>query len=178
MRRMSPQDRVLFTATEWALLQASWPPKLEALNPARVKTQTARARAYADKYRNLARRHRRTEKVTLGRGVPPGAANRRTERKAKLLVDALHRFERRLTALEQETRRKSSCRAEPSTGLARGAVTQRETLRRKRQRRQTVSKSTKSARVTRQFKKSRMRAIQGHIRASGKRRQGRRDARR
>ena len=177
MTRMSPQDRALFTATEWALLQDSWSPKLEALKPARVKAQMERARAYADKYRDLARRQHRAKKGAFGRGDPPGAANQRTERKEKLLVEALHRFERRLTALERATRRKPRRWPKPSPGQARGAVTQRETLRRKQQRRQAVSKSTKSARVARQFQKTRMRAIQGHIRGLGQRRQGKRDAR-
>ncbi len=177
MARMSTQDRALFTAAELALIESSRPPKIDALKPARVKAQMARARAYADKYRDLARRQHRAKKGAFGRGGPPGAVNQRTERKEELLANALQRFERRLAGLERATRRKPSRRAKPSTGQARGAVTQRETLRRKQQRRQALSKATTSARVARQFQKTRMRAIQGHIRGRGQRRQGKRDAR-
>lgn len=177
MARMSAQDRALFTDTELALIASSRPPKIDTLSPARVKAQMARARTYADKYRDLARRQHRAKKGAFGRGGPPGSANQRTERKEELLAEALQRFERRVAALERATRRRPGRRAMPSTGQARGAVTQRDTLRRKKQRRQDVTESSVSARAGLQFRNTRARAIQGHIRARGQRRQGQRDTR-
>jgi hypothetical protein len=50
-------------------------------------------------------------------------------------------------------------------------------MRRKKQQREAADEAALAPRITREFQKSKMRAIQGHISASGKRRQGKRDAR-
>lgn len=178
MALMSERDRALFTAAEMALIKSSLPKEIKDLTPSRLKVQMARARQAAEKYRGLARRQQRETKRVSGFGRPTPPSNARTERKATLLGDAAGRFEHRLEQLEHPKKRKTGRPPKPPLRETSGFATQRDALRRRKQRRRAASESALAARVTRQFQKSKMRAIQGHIRASGKRRQGKRDTRR
>jgi len=102
----------------------------------------------------------------------------RTERKAQVFAGALDRFEQRLEQMTREERRPPRRQAKPVSKSLRRPVAQRETIRRKKQRGRAANEAAEAPRITRQFQKSKMRAIQGHISASGKRRQATRDARR
>jgi len=102
----------------------------------------------------------------------------RTERKAQVFADALERFEKRLEQLTRDERRRSRPQAKPVPRGPRRPVAKREAIRRKKQRGRAANEAALVPRITRQFQKSKMRAIQGHISASGKRRQATRDARR
>ncbi|HEU4506129.1 MAG: hypothetical protein K0S14_153 [Thermomicrobiales bacterium] len=171
------QDRPLFTATELALIESSEPLRIGAYSPAQLNDRIARARRFWDKYRGLARQQQRTTKKSRQRGRPQPSSNLRTERKAQVFVGALGRFEKRLEQLTREERRRSGPRANPAPKRPRRPVAQREAIRRKKQQRQASNEAALAPRIARQFQKSKMRAIQGHISARGKRRQAKRDAR-
>lgn len=112
---------------------------------------------------------------------PPGrsqpSSNVRTERKAQVFAGALKRLEQRLAQLiTQDHRKQTPCR-KPVRKSPHRPGAQRKTIRRKKQRSQVSSDAALAPRIVRQLKKSKLRAIQGHIRARGKRSQGTRDAR-
>ncbi|MBH0203932.1 MAG: hypothetical protein HP496_16935 [Nitrospira sp.] len=137
-----------------------------------------RVRRFWDKYRELTRQQQRTTKTSRQRGRLQPSPNVRTERKAQVFADALDRFEKRLEQLTKEERRKPRPQAKPVPRGLRRLVAQRGTIRRKKQRGRASNEAAMVPRITRQFQKSTMRAIQGHISARGKRRQATRDARR
>jgi Mg2+ and Co2+ transporter CorA len=180
MALMSPRDRALFTAAELALIDSSSRSEMKSLGPSRLRSHITRTRKYWDKYRDLARQQHRTKKEAI-KGGTHALAGVRTERKARVFAEVLSRFEKRLEQLERQierqNRKKTPSRAEPSRIDARQTAQQHETIRRRKQRRQAASESARESSITRQFQKSKMRAIHGHIRAGGKRRQAKRDAR-
>ena len=177
MALIQTQDRALFSATELALIETSLPSEMRDLTPARLKAQMTRTKRYLDKYRDLTRRQQGATKTGSNTGGAKALSNVRTMRKAQLLSEALSRFEKRLEELERRARQKTGEPLKPSRMGSPASATQGETLRRRKQRRQAATESASATRNTRQFQKSMMRSIQGHISASGKRRQGRRDAR-
>jgi len=171
------QDRALLTATEVALIESSEPSRIRAYTPAQLNDRIARARRLWDKYRGLCRRQqRRTKKSPQGGRAQP-ISSLRTERKAQVFAGALERFAQRLTKLTREERRRPRSQATPIPKSPRRPVAQREATRRKKQQREAANEAALAPRIARQFQKSTMRAIQGHISAGGKRRQGKRDAR-
>jgi hypothetical protein len=177
MALMRVQDRVLFTATESALIESSEPSRIRAYSPAQLNDRIARARRFWDKYRGLAREQERTIKKTRQRGRPQPSSNARTRRKAQVFAGALDRFEKRLEQLTREERRGSGRRANPAPNPPRRPVAQREAIRRTEQQHQAANEAALAPRIARQFQKSKMRAIQGHMSARGKRSQAKRDAR-
>lgn len=177
MAMMRVQDRTLFTATELTLIQSSSPSEVKSLSMFRLKSQVTRARRYWDKYRGLTRQQHRTKKRDTGRGNARSFSNVRSKRKAQVFAGALKRFEKRLEQLTREERRRSRPRARPIPGSARRPVAQREAMRRKKPQRAAANEVALAPRIAREFQKSKMRAIQGHISARGKRSQGKRDAR-
>ena len=176
MASIHVQDRALLTATELALIESSEPSRISAYSPAQLNDRIARARKYWDKYRDLARQQQRRIKKRQHRGPQP-FSNVRTERKAQAFAAALRRFEQRLAQMTREERHRPRPQAKPIPKWPRRPVAQREAIRRKRQQRQAANEAALAPRIARQFQKSKMRAIQGHIRARGKRRQAKRDAR-
>lgn len=171
------QDRELLTVTEFALIESSRPSQIKPFTVAQLKPKIVRARRFWDKYRGLARQQHRTKKVDSGRNRAQPFSNVRTERKAQLFAGALSRFEKRLELIQRRVQPKARPRTKVSQMGTDPQATQRASLRKKKQQRQAAGDSALSKRVTRQFEKSKLRAIQGHIRASGTRRQGKRDAR-
>jgi hypothetical protein len=177
MAMMRVQDRALLTATELALIESSAPSRIRACTPAQVNERIAQARRFWDKYRGLGRRQqRRTNKSPQG-GRPQPFSNVRTERKAQIFAGALARFELRLEQLTREERRRARPQAKPIPKSPRRPVAQRDTTRRNKQQSRAANEAALAPRIARQFQKSKMRAIQGHISARGKRRQARRDTR-
>jgi hypothetical protein len=178
MTSMGVQDRALLTATELTLIESSGPSRIRAYTAAQLAPRIARTRRFWDKYRKLARQQQRTTKTSGQRGRLRPSPNVRTERKAQVFADALERFEKRLEQLTRDERRRSRPQAKPVPRGPRRPVAKREAIRRKKQRGRAANEAALVPRITRQFQKSKMRAIQGHISASGKRRQATRDARR
>jgi hypothetical protein len=168
------QDRKLFTGPELLLLRLSMPSEIKALNAARLRVLIKRARRASDKYRDLVRRQLRAVKRRTSRVGGSQQSNMRTQRKARLLAESVDRLEKRLTRLERgelQRRRRSPKPSRP------GRPAQREALRREHQRRQAVGEAAHASRKARTFQQSRLREIHAHLRAHGKRRQGKRDAR-
>lgn len=166
-------DRPLFTAAEWALLESSGPSRVDAYAPKQLQDRITRTRRAVDKYRDLARAQQRSTKKSPQRP----SLNLRTRRKLEVFTAALQRFERRLARLTKEAGRKPRTQRKPAAKRSRPPVSQREALRRKKQQRRAADEAALAPRVARQFQKSQMRAIQGHISARGKRRQAKRDTR-
>ena len=177
MALMQVQDRALLTVTELALIESSELSRIRAYTPAQLNDRIARARRFLDKYRDLARQQQRRTKKSPQRGRPQPFSNLRIERKAQVFAGALERFEKRLEQMTREERRRPRPQAKPIPKSPRRPVGQREAIRRKKQQRQAANEAALAPRVARQFQKSTMRAIQGHISAGGRRRQAKRDAR-
>lgn len=177
MAPMQAQDRALLTATEFALIESSKPSRIGTYTPAQLNDRIVRMRRFWDKYRELARQQQRTTKTSRQRSRLLPSPNARTEYKAQVFARALDRFEKRLAQLTREERRRPRPQATLGSKSLRRPVAQRDTIRRKTQQGQASNETARAPRITRQFKKSKMRAIQGHIRARGKRRQATRDAR-
>ncbi|MDH4082226.1 MAG: hypothetical protein OEV99_01445 [Nitrospira sp.] len=177
MTSLRIQDRALLTATELALIESSAPSRIRAYTFAQLNNRIVRVRRFWDKYRELARQQQRTTKTSRQQGRLQPALNVRTERKAQVFAGALDRFEKRLEQLTREARRRPRPPATPVPKSLRGPIAQRDTVRRKTQQGRASNEAAQAPRITRQFQKSKMRAIQGHLSARGKRRQATRDAR-
>lgn len=177
MTSIRVQDRALLTATELALVESSEPSRIRAYTAVQLNNRIVRARRFWDKYRKLAREQQRTTKTSGKRGRLQPSPNARTERKAQVFARALERLEKRLEQLTREERRRPRLRAKPASKSLPRSVEQRETIGRKRQQGQTSYEAARASRITRRFQKSKTPAIQGHIRARGKRSQAKRDAR-
>lgn len=176
MAMIRAQDRALLTATELALIETSQPSRIRAFTPGQLNDRIVRARRFWDKYRVLARQQQRRTKTSRQLGRPQLFSNVRTRRKAQVFAGTLERFEKRLEQLKKEEGRRSRPQRKPITTSSRRPVAQREAVRRKKQQRQAANEAALAPRVARQFQKSKLRAIQGHLRASGTRRQAKRDA--
>lgn len=165
------QDRALLTATELTLIESSTPSRIRAYTSAQLNNRIVRMRRFWDKSRELTCQQQLTTKTSRQRSRLLQSPNARTERKAQVFARALDRFEKRLEQLTREEGRRPCPQATPVSKRSRRPVAQRDTIRRETQ-------QGRAPRITRQFKKSKMRAIQGHISARGKRRQAKLDARR
>ncbi len=172
MAEIRTEDRPLFTAAEWALIESSGPSRVDAYAPKQLQDRITRTRRVVDKYRDLTRAQQRSTKESPKRP----SFSLRTRRKLEVFTTALQRFERRLARLTKEESRKSGRRGKPISNRSGSPISQGEALRRKKQQRQAANDAALAPRVTRQFQKSKMRAIQGHLSARGKRRQAKRDA--
>lgn len=175
------QDQALFTETELGLIQSSSPSAIKDLSLPRIRSYVTRARRYGDKYRDLAIQQHRTKKRGSGNYQVQPFSNIRTERKALLFAEALTRLEKRQAQLEKQDEKKKAgltSRKKPGSRTAsRTPATAKETIRRKNQRRQAKSDSAQESKIAQQFQKNKSKAIQGHIRARGKRTQAKRDRR-
>jgi hypothetical protein len=174
MALLNVRDRRLFSATELALLESSEPAHIKAQTPVQVNARIARARKYWDKYRGLAReQHRSSKKGSHATGRPLDTL--RTERKAEIFALALDRLQKRqeqLTKAGRGTPPRTKAAGKPS----RRSGTSRKAGGNKTPARQTARAAGRGAKMKRLNQKTNRRAI-GHIRASGARRQAKRDAR-
>lgn len=177
MAGIRPQDRELLTVVERALIESSSPDQLKRITVTHLKTKITRARKLWDKYRTLARRQHRLNNENSGRARSNPLSNMRTERKGQLFEEALSRFEKRLKQIQRNQLTKPRSRRKPSPTQPEPQAAQRASLRKSKQRRLAADESALAKKVTRQFQKSKLRAIQGHVRASGARRQSKRDSR-
>lgn len=177
MAVFGPRDRELLSVTEFTLIESSRPAQIKAFTMAQLRARIMRARKYWEKYRTLSRQQHRTNKSDLRKGRSQPLSNVRTERKAQLFAEALRRFEKRATQIQPRDQPQQGAHAKASRTGTDPQATQDASLRKKKQRRQAAAASALTTRVTRHFQKSKRRAIEGHIRASGARRQGKRDAR-
>lgn len=95
------QARALSNDSEYELFSASLADAIGKLTPTQLRAKIKRARALRDKSTDLFRRQSLAMQETSGskRGRT-GAANERTEQKARLFDETLKRFEARLAKLE------------------------------------------------------------------------------
>lgn len=176
MSRIRAQDRVLFTVKEFDVIQSSFPSILKSLPRSRVVSLISRARKYWDKYRQLSRKQHRATKKAAG-GSPASEANVRTERKAEILAETLSRYEKGLARLEKAERPNRTRAANPPRTGTRPPTKRKKPAGKKTKPVTPAGQATLEAGVERHLQKTRTRAIQGHIRARGKRRQAKRDSR-
>ncbi len=177
MTSLSEKDRALFRQSEWELLRTSRPGRLKSLTKARVKLQLKRARKLAVKYRDLTRDHRRSEKKEPRHKNDESIADRRAKRKSRLATDASRRFEKRLADLEKESAGHRQTKNRKTTSVKRkGMVVQQEAVRKANQRLGAGGRQSPAQKNTRQLQLKGAKAIQGHIRARGRRHQARRDS--
>jgi hypothetical protein len=93
------QAREICTKPEMELVDASFPPAVNALSPARLRQKVSRARKLQDKFRDLAQKQNRASKGSTPTGRGP-KANARTELKSRLFDETRARFEQRLDQAE------------------------------------------------------------------------------
>jgi hypothetical protein len=164
--------RSLCTASEFQLFSASLSDAIGALTPAQLKAKIDRARRLRDKYRDLHRRQRLAARARTG--SKKGSAER-TKSKAQLFDEALRRFTEQARAKAAADKRaaarakKKKAKKPPRPGKGPAAPKSRSGF---------VSEKALRANRRKHLQKTRSKAIQGHVRAAGKRRQARRDARR
>lgn len=194
--------RALLTDDELALFNASLADAIGALTPAELKRHLDRARRARDKYRDLFQRQRIETRERSGtKSGKSGVANQRTEQKAKLLDEALGRFQKHLDLLaerEAAAQRRASAKnaarvraaqagkAAPAKAKpARARATEPEAaggpprVARSSKARAPMPEDTpgKPPAAKRQMGKARSATVKGSISAAGRRAQAKRDQR-
>ncbi|TVP79539.1 hypothetical protein [Thioalkalivibrio sp.] len=103
------QARALCNDSEYALFTASLADSIDQLTAAQLRSKIKRARTLRDKNADLFRRQSLALRDTTGtkRGKT-GAANERTEQKARLFDETLKRFEKRLEKITSQSESASS----------------------------------------------------------------------
>jgi hypothetical protein len=149
------QARQLSTASELALVSASYADSIGKLTKPALRANIARARRLRDKQRDLLRRQRLASRARTGtkHGARPDS-NARTAQKAELFDQTLARYTQRLQALEAGERRAGPKRTPGGAGKKRGQAALRQKAR-----------------------SPRTKAIQAHVSSRGRRSQARRDSR-
>ncbi len=186
------QARVLCTKAELILFEASRPPLLKAHNLTRLQAKIKRARTLRDKYRDLYKRQRLAVRAKTGSKKPDNKAlNQRTQAKALLFAEVLTRLQQQ-EALLKAAAKKAAQKAKAATKLkslakrklAAKAKTQRAPKAKSKVKPKAKAKAgfraAKAAHADERQRgqKTRSKAVMGHTRAAGKRRQAKRDARR
>lgn len=181
--------RALCTAAEYDLFAASLSDGIKSLTPARLKAKLERARKLRDKYRDLLKRQRLANRARTGtkKGARPDS-NARTADKAKLFGEVLERFSARAKlvaaagkrAQATAARKAATARVAAKKKATRGPRKARSAKARSQDASQAgyVSEAAQAASRRAKLGKTRTKAIQGHVRAAGKRNQARRDGRR
>lgn len=181
--------RALCTAAEYELFAASLADQIKSLTPARLKSKLERSRKLRDKYRDLLKRQRLANRARTGtkKGARPDS-NARTVDKAKLFGEVLERLSARAKQLAAAEKRAQAAAARKAATAR--VVAKKKATRGPKKARSAKAKSQDAARAgylsesaqaaSRRAKlgKTRAKAIQGHVRAAGKRNQARRDGRR
>lgn len=181
--------RTLCTAAEYELFAASLADGIRSLTPARLKSKLERARKLRDKYRDLLKRQRLANRVRTGtkKGARPDS-NARTAEKAKLfgeVVDRLDARAKQLAAAEQRAQAAAARKAATARVAAKKKATRGPKKARSAKAKSAgaaatgnVSEAARAASRRAKLQKTRSKAIQGHVRAAGKRSQAKRDGRR
>lgn len=185
MKITKSQARPLCTATEFDLVSSSFAPDVRSLTAARLKANIALARRYLGKHRELARRQHRavqTQKAETGQTLK--RVNSRTELKARLFAETQSRLEKALEQLGvRELMKRMAAARSAAKRRVRGRlaaekeIAAKDVASRRQEQRTTVAEASRETRARRQFQKTRLTTIHAHLRASGRRRQARRDSR-
>ncbi len=188
--------RALCTAAEYELFEASLADRISELTTARLKSKLERARKLRDKYRDLHKRQRLASRQRTGtkKGDRAGASNERTEKKATLFAETLKRFTDQLEKREAAEKRAAAAAARKTAAAERLAAKRKPARGPARSRSPKasaagaaqqsapatgfVSEAAKAQSRKARGQNTRAKAVQGHVRATGKRTQARRDRRR
>lgn len=177
--RLKDRDRILFTESEWKLLQSSTSPYLATLKSSALTLRLKRIRTLAEKYTDQTRRHHRLLKARTTKTGGQSLAASTAAHKAHVLAEAARRLERQLVRVSDHPSTMGSTRRLDHSPVARssGERTQLEATRRKKQRRQAAAGSMRAL-TSRHVQKRNIKAVQGHTKGDTRRYQGKRDARR
>lgn len=194
------QAKRICTVQEYDLFESSFSDRKggDALTLEALRARRQRTRNLRDKYRDLLKRQRLANRERTGSKKGDRAdGNRRTEQKVQLFAEALARFDQRIAALEAADRKaanagtagkpsgeKSSAKKPSTSKLAGGKAPSGKTAGKKASGKKKARKgkggfiSEKAQAATRRGKKqnTRSKAVMGHTRAAGRRRQARRDS--
>jgi hypothetical protein len=183
------QARALLSAAEYELFEASLADHIGTLTPAQLKSKVQRTRRLRDKQRDLLQRQRLASRARSGsKSGSSGVANARTGQKAQVFDEALTRFEKRAAQLDKQAaaaaRRASALNAAAARKPAKSSPKSAKPAGGKPTRtisakaRRTLPKDgAELPGKKHQMGKDRFRAVLGHVSASGRRAQGRRDSR-
>jgi hypothetical protein len=136
MQIRQSEARRLCSLREWALVQTSFPPKVDDLPKSRLKLKVSRSRKLRQKYTDLGRRQD-AQSQPRRTGMPMERFNMRTKRKAKLFTETLGRFEARLKKIGVKSHAESSKEVRRRKPVARKRIHSRVAT--ATQRRQTAS---------------------------------------
>lgn len=170
-----PQAKRLCTATEFQLLEAARTEKLSSFKAAVLKTKIVRTRGFLSKWRDLGRQQARQAKT--------GKTPERTAQKTIWFTEALRRFEAQLGKLEKAAEsaarqaaqkakkaakpKPSARKISPSTGRTKGNPLKSPKF-------VETRAKVRQMRIAQGGQKGRQR---GHVLASGRRNQAKRNAR-
>lgn len=190
------QARTLCTAAEYELFESSLSDRIGELTPARLRSKLERARKLRDKYRDLHKRQRLASRQRTGtkKGDRAGGSNERTGQKATLFAETLQRYTKQVEKLAAAEQRAAEAAARKAAAAERASV-RRKTARGPAKAGSPkagargaaaqaaadtgfVSEGAKAQSRKARAQNTRARAVQGHVRAAGKRTQARRDRRR
>jgi len=191
------QARNLCTASEYTLFEASLADHIKSLQPAALRGAIRRARVARDKYRDLLQRQRLATRARTGskKGGSPDV-NARTGQKAQLFDEVLQRLQNRQDELTRQAERAARKQARDEARAQAQAAQAKRAAARAKLRKKAVSTGKRAATAAapdragfvapgaggaarrQQQQKTRGKAVQGHVRARGKRVQAKRDARR
>lgn len=187
----------ILNKAELALFHDSLASALDAHDETRLASLVKRARTFRDKARDLLRRQKLATRVRTGSKTGTGGdANRRTQSKARLLDEVLARFESRLArmrragkprgaakrtaaaVLKRAVAKKRAASAQPAAQGVAGMRSPKAPAELPIARKSATGAPAPAARLQqKQFQQSGTRAILGHVGASGRRAQARRDKR-
>lgn len=165
----------LCTRDEFELVAASFSPAIRGLDEKQLRALRGRARRLRDKWRGQAERQRgEVRGKRAPRGARPAAGFSGAARKARLFAETVDRIEKRLQRLAEQRE------LDRERAAARKAEQQR--VRALRRANRNAKPSGRPGKAVDQVPRrkgvtSRGKAIKGHQRAAGQRKQARRDSR-
>ena len=169
------QAKQLCTASEYALVEESFAPPVNALSQADLKDRIKRLRNLRDKFRDLEQRQALEAKGTRRpSGSRPAQGHGGTSAKVAIFQETLARFEKRLAALEEREVKKAQKAAEQEA--KRQAKKASDTASRKGKPNPNGSQGRPGGAIPRE-QTARAHSIHSHGRASSQRNQARRDSR-
>ena len=162
------EARELCSRSEWALLECSFSPSVEALQPSDLSSRITRVRKLHQKSEDLVHRQH------------SDARKRTTQRKIELFAEALGRLESTLSVLEKARRVVPISRSVDREKLKEETRTSNMTALQERADHELESRkkhvlSAIAVRGEQQGEKSGSRRIQSHVGSAARRQQGRRD---
>jgi hypothetical protein len=172
------EARRLSNSKEWTLISSSLQPALGALSVARLKSKIGRAGKLRQKYWDVYRRQKHWTKSRLA-GAPYRGSNAKTLRKKQMFEEAILRMRLQLDKLSEPPKTPAR-RTKRSSAKTSARVTHSRTARQRSERRTRSLRSRAASPALRKTAKRRAAGYKrrhGHMAASTRRRQAKRDSR-